>query len=67
VPLFKRALAIREARLGPESPEVAEVLNDLGTDLAAKRQLDEAEAILRRTLALGARQGSCRLVVYAAF
>ena len=52
VPFFRRALAIREAGPGPESPEAAEVLNDLGTSLAAKRQFDEAEATLRRTLAL---------------
>ncbi len=52
VPLFRRALAIREAHLGPESAEVAEVLNDLGTSLAAKGRFDEAEAVLRRTLAL---------------
>ena len=52
VPLFRRALALRESSLGPESAEVAEVLNDLGTSLAAKREFDEAETTLRRTLAL---------------
>ena len=52
VPLFQRALALREARLGAESPEVAEVLNNLGTALAAQGRFDEAEATLRRTLAL---------------
>jgi tetratricopeptide (TPR) repeat protein len=52
VPLFRRALALRESSLGPESAEVAEVLNDLGTALAAKRQFDEAETTLRRTLAI---------------
>jgi tetratricopeptide (TPR) repeat protein/two-component sensor histidine kinase len=52
VPLFRRALALRESSLGPESAEVAEVLNDLGTSLAAKGQFDEAETTLRRTLAL---------------
>jgi tetratricopeptide (TPR) repeat protein/two-component sensor histidine kinase len=52
VPLFRRALALRESSLGPESAEVAEVLNDLGTSLAAKGRFDEAETVLRRTLAL---------------
>jgi eukaryotic-like serine/threonine-protein kinase len=50
--LFRRALAIRESRLGPESPEVAEVLNDLGTSLAAHGRFDEAETALQRTLVL---------------
>jgi tetratricopeptide (TPR) repeat protein len=52
VPLFKRALALREARLGTESPEVADILNQLGAALAAKGRFDEAETALRRTLAL---------------
>ena len=52
VPLFRRALTLRESSLGPGSAEVAEVLNDLGTGLAAKGQFDEAETVLRRTLAL---------------
>jgi tetratricopeptide (TPR) repeat protein len=52
VPLFRRALAIRETRLGPERPEVAVTLNDLGTALAAQGRFAEAEATLRRTLAL---------------
>ncbi|HEX3552187.1 MAG TPA: tetratricopeptide repeat protein [Thermoanaerobaculia bacterium] len=55
VPLFQQALAIREARLGPESPLVADVLNKLGAALAARGRFDEAEATLRRALALDER------------
>jgi tRNA A-37 threonylcarbamoyl transferase component Bud32/tetratricopeptide (TPR) repeat protein len=56
--LFRRALAIRETSLGPESPEspespeVADILNKLGMTLAAKGRFDEAETILERSLAL---------------
>ncbi|HKV09897.1 MAG TPA: serine/threonine-protein kinase [Thermoanaerobaculia bacterium] len=52
VALLRRALAIREARLGPESPEVAGVLDNLGMTLASKGHLDEAEEILKRSLVL---------------
>jgi PAS domain S-box-containing protein len=52
VPLFERALAIREARLGPGAAPVADVLNDLGMALAAHRRFKEAEEILERSLAL---------------
>lgn len=52
VPLFQRALAIRQERLGPERPEVVFILNSLGTALAAQGRFDEAEATLRRNLAL---------------
>jgi serine/threonine-protein kinase len=49
--VFRRALLIREARLGSDHPEVADLLNDLGTSLAAHGRFDEAEALLRRALA----------------
>jgi two-component sensor histidine kinase len=50
--LFQRALAIREARLGDRHPDVADVLNKLGTAQAARGRFGEAEATLRRSLAL---------------
>jgi tetratricopeptide (TPR) repeat protein len=52
VALFQRALAIREARLGPANAEVAEVLGKLGMTLASKGRYEEAEKMLHRALAL---------------
>ncbi|HET9211742.1 MAG TPA: serine/threonine-protein kinase [Thermoanaerobaculia bacterium] len=52
VPLLRRALSIRLARLGPESPEVADNFNSLGLALAAQGRSGEAELFLRRCLSL---------------
>lgn len=52
VPLFQRAFALREERFGPEDATVGEILNKLGTALAARGRLDDAAEILRRSLAL---------------
>jgi tetratricopeptide (TPR) repeat protein len=52
VALFRRSLAIREARLGPNHAEVADILGKLGMTLASKGRFDEAETTLRRALAL---------------
>ena len=52
VALFRRALAIREAQPEPALAEVADVLNKLGTTLAAHGRLDDAERVLRRSLDL---------------
>ncbi|HEX4961526.1 MAG TPA: tetratricopeptide repeat protein [Thermoanaerobaculia bacterium] len=52
VALFRRALAIREERLGPDHAEVADVLNKLGMTLASQGRFDEAETMLHRSLAL---------------
>ncbi|MFL6192565.1 MAG: tetratricopeptide repeat protein [Thermoanaerobaculia bacterium] len=53
--LFRRALAIHEARLGAVSPEVVDTLGKLGTSLAARGEFDEAERTLRRSLVAGER------------
>ena len=51
-PLLKKALGIREKTLGPDHPDVAEVLHVLATvDLEAGRRA-EAEALFRRCLAI---------------
>jgi tetratricopeptide (TPR) repeat protein len=52
VALFERALEIRTARANREPEELADLLNKLGVALAAKTRLDEAEPVLRRSLAL---------------
>ncbi|MDX1997503.1 MAG: serine/threonine-protein kinase [Thermoanaerobaculia bacterium] len=52
VDLFRRALAIRLARLGPEDPGVADILNKLGMTLAASGRFDGAQGLLQRSLAL---------------
>ena len=50
--LYRRALAIREMRLGPAHPKVAETLNRLGTLLRATSRLAEAEASYCRALSI---------------
>ncbi len=51
-PLMRRALAIDEASLGPDHPDVARDLNNLAQLLQATNRLDEAEPLMRRTLAI---------------
>jgi hypothetical protein len=49
--LHERALAIREARLGPDHPETATSLRYLASDLRARGDLDGARALYERPLA----------------
>jgi tetratricopeptide (TPR) repeat protein len=51
-PLFRRALAIDEARHGPDHPTVAIRLNNLAGLLRATNRLGEAEPLFRRALAI---------------
>jgi tetratricopeptide (TPR) repeat protein len=50
--LLERALAIREARLGPDHLEVAQSLNDLGSVLRELGELATARTHLERALAI---------------
>jgi tetratricopeptide (TPR) repeat protein len=51
-PLFRRALAIDEARYGPDHPDVARDLNNLAGLLEATNRTGEAEPLYRRALAI---------------
>jgi hypothetical protein len=51
-PLMRRALAIDEAGLGSDHPEVAIRLNNLAQLLQATNRLGEAEPLMRRALAI---------------
>jgi len=51
-PLLERAVALREASLGPDSPEVAETLRMLGWHQVNRRQLSQAEASIARALSI---------------
>jgi tetratricopeptide (TPR) repeat protein len=51
-PLYRRALAIYEAGLGPDHPEVAASLNNLAFLLKDTSRLGEAEPLYRRALAI---------------
>jgi tetratricopeptide (TPR) repeat protein len=51
-PLYRRALAIFEASLGLDHPEVATRLNNLAGLLSATNRLGEAEPLYRRALAI---------------
>ena len=51
-PLLRRALTIREKRLGPDHPETARSLNDLAVLLRVRGRYEEAEPLLRRALAI---------------
>ena len=51
-PLMRRALAIDEASLGADHPEVAIRLNNLAQLLQATNRLAEAEPLMRRALAI---------------
>ena len=50
IPLLREALGHREARLGPDHPDVAEVLQELGNAYAGTGDDKTAEPILRRAL-----------------
>lgn len=49
-PLYRRAISIRERRLGPKSPALAAALSNLSGLLARRGEVVEAEALLRRGL-----------------
>jgi tetratricopeptide (TPR) repeat protein len=51
-PLMRRALAIDEASLGPDHPDVAIRLNNLAQLLQATNRLPDAEPLMRRALAI---------------
>jgi len=51
-PLMRRALAIDEASLGPDHPDVALDLNNLAQLLKDTNRLTEAEPLMRRALAI---------------
>ena len=51
-PLYRRALAIAEASVGPDHPDVASCLNNLAALLYAMNRLGEAEPLMRRALVL---------------
>jgi tetratricopeptide (TPR) repeat protein len=51
-PLFRRALAIHEARYGSHHPTVATALNNLAGLLQATNRLMEAEPLFRRAIAI---------------
>ncbi len=51
-PLFRRALAIREAALGPDHPDTALSLNNLAELLRAQGRSGEAEPLFRQALAI---------------
>ncbi len=51
-PYYDRALAIREQVLGPEHPDTAQSLNDLGGMLVLKGEYAEAQPLLDRALAI---------------
>jgi serine/threonine protein kinase/tetratricopeptide (TPR) repeat protein len=50
--LFRLSLAVREKKLGPDSPAVAQSLTDLGDCLIQENREAEAEPDLRRALAI---------------
>jgi tetratricopeptide (TPR) repeat protein len=51
-PLYRRALAIYEAALGPDHSDVASVLNNLAELLDDTNRWKEAEPLIRRALAI---------------
>ncbi len=51
-PLFRRALAIEEASLGANHPNVAACLNNLASLLRVKNRFGEAEPLVRRALGI---------------
>ena len=51
-PLYRRGLAINEARYGPDHPKVATRLNNLAALFYATNRLAEAEPLYRRALAI---------------
>ena len=50
--MYRRVIAIKESRLGPDSPALAVPLNNLGSVLRAAGRPDEARAAFERALRL---------------
>jgi tetratricopeptide (TPR) repeat protein len=50
--LYQRALSIREARLGPDHPDIAGSLHNLAIVLAAQGDLDHARRLHQRALSI---------------
>ena len=51
-PLMRRALAIDEARLGPNDPDVAIRLSNLASPLKGANRLRDTEQLMRRVSAI---------------
>src|SRR5208282_4225805 len=51
-PLYERALALREQRLGSEHPDTAEILNNLALSLREEGNHEAARPLLERALAI---------------
>jgi tetratricopeptide (TPR) repeat protein len=49
---YRRVIAMREATLGPDDPEVAQVLNNLAVTYKRQERIPEAVDCLRRSLAI---------------
>src|SRR5262249_5542034 len=49
-PLYQRSLKIRESKLGPDHPDVAQSLNNLATLYKAQGQYAQAEPLYQRSL-----------------
>ena len=54
-PLYQRALGLREKRLGPDHPDTAEILNNLGLSLREEGDDAKARVMLERALAINDR------------
>ena len=50
--LYAQALALRQTRLGPEHPEVAQSLANLAEVKRARGRVEDAERLYRRALAI---------------
>jgi len=59
-PLFRRALDIREARLGKEHPDVATTLNDYASLLRSTNRKSEAKEMTARANRIAARNHTNR-------
>jgi tetratricopeptide (TPR) repeat protein len=65
-PLYQRALAIAEHRLGPDHPYVAAILNNLVGLYEAQGRHSEAEPLYQRILAIakGSATNSCATLFF---
>ena len=54
-PLYERALALREKRLGPDHPDTAETLNNFALSQREEGNLEAARPLLERALAINER------------
>ena len=53
-PLYERSLKIRESKLGPDHPDVADSLNNLANLYADTDQYAKAESLYQRSLKIEA-------------